>query len=98
MKRAFLFLFIIVACSNTPSYVDAAEQARATLKREGVDSVVLTPTSDPDDNPRIFQAEGTRNGKPVSGSVEVSYQGSTPTVQSHLFEVTTSAPTTKPTP
>jgi hypothetical protein len=82
-------LLLLASCRVSPSYADAAEQARNKLKQEGIEEIVLTPTSDPDDLPLLFQVEGKRGGKSVSGSIEVRYQNETPSVQMNVFEVNT---------
>ena len=89
----FLCLIVSLACQHTPSLADAAALAKTQLKKENIEEILLTPTND--SNPLLFQIEGKRDGKAVSGSVEVDYQSGTPVVKINLFEMATT-PATKP--
>jgi hypothetical protein len=90
MKPIFTLLLsaLLFSCGGASSYTEAIEQARAKLKQEGIEEIVLTPTSNPDDELLLFQVEGKQNGKTISGSVEVRLQG-TPEVKLNLFDVST---------
>jgi hypothetical protein len=95
MRRLFPLCFLFVlGCQRVSSPADIAELAKAQLKKEGIEGVLLTPTNET--NPLIFQAEGTRNGKSISGSVEVDSQANPPIVKINVFEVPTAPAPTVP--
>ena len=80
----------MVSCDGL---ADAAALAKTQLKKERLEEILLTPTNG--SNPLIFQVEGTRDGRPISGAVEVDYQSGTPAIRVNVFEVTVT-PATAP--